>query len=39
MEVFAYGTALIPESEAGAQSSGRSRLLGDGYARYAQPAP
>ena len=37
MEVFAYGTALIPEREAAVPSSGRSRLLGDGYARYAQP--
>jgi uncharacterized protein YbjQ (UPF0145 family) len=39
MEVFAYGTALIPEREAAASSSGRSRLLGDGYARYAPPGP
>jgi uncharacterized protein YbjQ (UPF0145 family) len=36
MEVFAYGTALIPAGEAPA--SGRSRLLGDGYARYGQGA-
>jgi len=36
MEVFAYGTALIPAADAPA--SGRSRLLGDGYARYGQKA-
>jgi hypothetical protein len=37
MEVFAYGTALIPAGVE-APASGRSRLLGDGYARYGQGA-
>lgn len=36
MEVFAYGTALIPAGES--LASGRSRLLGDGYTRYGGPA-
>lgn len=38
IEVFAYGTALIPRSEAERfVGTGRSRLLGEGSTRY--PAP
>jgi uncharacterized protein YbjQ (UPF0145 family) len=36
IEVFAYGTALIPAGQTPAV--GRSRLLGDGYSRYGQGA-
>jgi len=40
MEVFAYGTALIPADEAARfVGSGRSRLLGDGSIRSARPLP
>jgi uncharacterized protein YbjQ (UPF0145 family) len=40
IEVFAYGTALIPAEEAAKFiGSGRSRLLGDGSIRSARPQP
>ena len=40
IEVFAYGTALIPAAEAAAfVGTGRSRLLGEGSIRSAAPAP
>ena len=40
IEVFAYGTALIPAAEAAKfAGSGRSRLLGDGAIRSARPQP
>jgi len=40
IEVFAYGTALIPATEAARfVGSGRSRLIGEGSIRSAGPAP
>jgi len=40
IEVFAYGTALIPAEQAASfVGSGRSRLLGEGSIRSAAPAP
>ncbi|MCU0938616.1 MAG: YbjQ family protein [Burkholderiaceae bacterium] len=40
IEVFAYGTALIPATEAAKfVGTGRSRLLGEGSIRSARPLP